>query len=215
MTVELSHVVQRIHRKTVLEDINICFDSQYIYGLQGKNGSGKIMLLRVISGLIVPDSGTVTIDGKQLHKQLSFPESIGVLIESPAFLNEMTGLQNLHLLSSINGAPNRDALCRTLEKVGLDPADRRTYKKYSLGMKQRLGIAAAIMGTPQIVLLDEPTNAIDRNGIRLVHNCLLELKQKGSLVVMACHDTNELQSLADVVVEMEEGRICQIQKNSA
>ncbi len=210
MVLELQNIVQKIRKKTVLNDISIQFDSRYIYGLQGKNGCGKTMLMRVISGLIFPASGKVLIDGKELHKDISIPESIGVLIESPSFLNEFTGIQNLKLIASLKNKITEAEIREALTQVGLDPDDKRTYRKYSLGMKQRLGIACAIMEKPKIVLLDEPINAIDANGVELIHTLLENLKQSGSLVILACHDKEELYSLSDVIVEMEEGKICQI-----
>ncbi|MEG0304525.1 MAG: ATP-binding cassette domain-containing protein [Oscillospiraceae bacterium] len=212
MIVELQNITQKIRKKTVLQNINVTFDSQYIYGLQGKNGCGKTMLMRVISGLIIPNAGSVLIDGEYLHKQISFPKSIGVLIETPSFLNHMTGFKNLKLIASIKNKITDEQILNTLMLVGLDPYDKRVYRKYSLGMKQRLGIACAIMEEPDIVLLDEPINAIDTSGVALIHTILQKLKENGTLVILACHDREELYSLSDIIIEMEEGKICN-QKN--
>ena len=208
MLVQLEHVTQMIRKKVVLKNVSLTFDSQWVYGLQGINGSGKTMLMRTICGLIVPDKGRILINNMELHKDMDFPPSIGVLIESPAFLNELTGFDNLKLIASLQNKVSDEEIRDALRKVGLDPHDRRTYRKYSLGMKQRLGIACAVMGQPQIVLLDEPLNAIDADGIVLVRNIIQELKESGSLVILACHDKEELYSLSDVIIELKEGKVC-------
>ena len=145
---------KKIKGSPVLTDINLEFNGGKVYGLKGKNGSGKTMLMRAVSGLITADSGTVTINGEVLGKQISFPRSIGVLIENPAFISNYTGFKNLSVLASIQKRIGVDRIRQTLEEVGLDPDDKRTYRKYSLGMKQRLGIAAAVMEYPDIIILD-------------------------------------------------------------
>lgn len=191
----------------ILTDINLELDSGKIYGLKGKNGSGKTMLMRAISGLILPSKGNVWIDDKQLGKDISFPPSIGILIENPSFISHYTGKKNLQLLASIQKIVNDSEIAETLEKVGLDPNDKRTYRKYSLGMKQRLGIAAAIMGSPDIVILDEPINALDESGAKMIRELLNELKNKGTLLIIACHDAEELKFLTDEIYVISDGKI--------
>lgn len=200
----------------VLDGISMELSSGEIVGLEGVNGSGKTMLLRAIAGLIRPTSGFVSIDGKRLWKDIPFPQSVGVLIENPAFLESRTGLANLMILGAMRGATKRggldasslrEAARESLRMVGLDPDDKRKYKKYSLGMKQRLGIAAATMGFPQLILLDEPTNALDVEGSELARRLILEAKGKGSLVVVASHDKDFLGGVADEVHTLREGRI--------
>ena len=218
MKVELKNVSKRLNDVTVLEDISLTLESGTIYGLKGKNGCGKTMLMRMMAGLIYPTSGTVSIDGEILHKDIATPRSIGVLIENPAFLPGYTGQQNLELLAGLTGKEDRNQIAKTMSRVGLAPNDKRTYRKYSLGMKQRLGIACALMECPDLILLDEPINAIDEKGVPKIWEALQEEKQRGALIMLACHDTEELTSLADRIITIEEGKICsissQIERNS-
>ncbi|MFR4165930.1 MAG: ABC transporter ATP-binding protein [Dorea formicigenerans] len=218
MKVELKNVSKRLNDVTVLEDISLTLESGTIYGLKGKNGCGKTMLMRMMAGLIYPTSGTVSIDGEILHKDIATPRSIGILIENPAFLPGYTGQRNLELLAGLTGKADRTQIAKTMSRVGLAPNDKRTYRKYSLGMKQRLGIACALMECPDLILLDEPINAIDEKGVPKIWEALQEEKQRGALIVLACHDTEELTSLADQIITIEEGKICgissQIERNS-
>lgn len=191
----------------VLKNINLTLESGKVIGLKGKNGSGKTMLMRAISGLILPTSGKVYINDKELGRQISFPPSIGILIENPSFISNYTGFKNLKILASIQNRISDDEIRDAIRKVGLDPDDKRTFKKYSLGMKQRLGIAAAIMEHPDIVILDEPINALDEAGAGLIKGLLDELKANGSLIIIACHDTEELNYLSDEIYEIYDGEI--------
>ena len=191
----------------VLKNINLTLESGKVIGLKGKNGSGKTMLMRAISGLILPTSGKVYINDKELGRQISFPPSIGILIENPSFISNYTGFKNLKILASIQNRISDDEIRDAIRKVGLDPDDKRTFKKYSLGMKQRLGIAAAIMERPDIVILDEPINALDEAGAGLIKGLLDELKANGSLIIIACHDTVELNYLSDEIYEIYDGEI--------
>lgn len=191
----------------VLKNINLTLESGKVIGLKGKNGSGKTMLMRAISGLILPTSGKVYINDKELGRRISFPPSIGILIENPSFISNYTGFKNLKILASIQNRISDDEIRDAIRKVGLDPDDKRTFKKYSLGMKQRLGIAAAIMERPDIVILDEPINALDEAGAGLIKGLLDELKANGSLIIIACHDTEELNYLSDEIYEIYDGEI--------
>lgn len=191
----------------VLKNINLTLESGKVIGLKGKNGSGKTMLMRAISGLILPTSGKVYINDKELGRQISFPPSIGILIENLSFISNYTGFKNLKILASIQNRISDDEIRDAIRKVGLDPDDKRTFKKYSLGMKQRLGIAAAIMERPDIVILDEPINALDEAGAGLIKGLLDELKANGSLIIIACHDTEELNYLSDEIYEIYDGEI--------
>ena len=191
----------------VLKNINLTLESGKVIGLKGKNGSGKTMLMRAISGLILPTSGKVYINDKELGRHISFPPSIGILIENPSFISNYTGFKNLKILASIQNRISDDEIRDAIRKVGLDPDDKRTFKKYSLGMKQRLGIAAAIMERPNIVILDEPINALDEAGAGLIKGLLDELKANGSLIIIACHDTEELNYLSDEIYEIYDGEI--------
>ena len=207
MYIELKDYNKVIKKATVLDDVNIRFESGKIYGLRGKNGSGKTMLMRAISGLIRPTKGSVIIDGKELGKDFSFPPSIGLLLENPAFISNETGFWNLKMLASIKGKINDNDIKNVLEEVGLDPDDKRKYRKYSLGMKQKLGIAAAVMEEPDIIILDEPINAIDDDGVKAVHKILEKAKNRGALVILACHDSNELEMLSDEIINISNGHI--------
>ena len=207
MYVELKNVSKSIKGKKILDNISLKMESGMIYGFQGKNGCGKTMLMRAICGLIKCDSGSIDINGKILHKDISFPDSIGVLIENPSFLNNFTGFRNLRMLADIQGMISDDEIKKILLKVGLEPDDKRIYKKYSLGMKQKLGVAAAIMGTPDIVILDEPINAIDENGVERVRKILFEIREKGSIIIIAGHYHTELEQLSDVIIHIDKGRI--------
>lgn len=207
MTIEVKSVTKVLRKITVLEDVNLILESGTIYGLRGVNGSGKTMLMRLIAGLIRPTRGEVFLDGKQLGKDLSFPPDMGMLIENPAFLDSYTAAQNLRLLAGIRKKVGEERIREILEQVGLGWEDKRKYRQFSLGMKQRLGIAGAVLEHPQLLLIDEPTNALDTDGVEMVQELLLEEKKRGALIVLACHDFSILQSLSDVLYSVKEGRV--------
>lgn len=207
MYIKIENVNKSIKKAEILKDINLSFEGGKVYGLKGKNGSGKTMLMRAICGLITPDSGTIDINGKILGKDISFPKSIGVLIENPAFISNYTGFKNLKVLSSIQGKIGDEDIRMALEEIGLDPDDKRTFKKYSLGMKQKLGIAAAIMEKPDIVILDEPINALDEASVENVRSILAKQKERGAIIIIACHDKGELEELSDEIIEISDGKI--------
>lgn len=186
MRVVLRNVCKDIKGARVLDNVNLELESGRVYGFKGKNGSGKTMLMRAISGLIKV-KGEIEIDGKILGKDFTFPPSIGILIENPSFVAEYTGLKNLEMLACIKNKIGIEDIRHAMEQVGLDPDDKRTYKKYSLGMKQKLGIAAAFMEKPDIIILDEPINALDEAGAKQVHKILEEQKKRGALIIIACH----------------------------
>lgn len=207
MYIEINNLTKKIKKATVLNNISIRFESGRIYGLRGKNGCGKTMLMRAICGLIVPTEGTIDINGKIMGKDISFPESVGALIESPSFVANYTGFKNLKLLASIKNIIDDQAIKNSIRTVGLDPEDKRKFRKYSLGMKQRLGIACAIMENPNLLILDEPINALDENGVALVREILHTHKERGALIILACHDKEELDLLADDIFVMENGEL--------
>ena len=207
MYIKITDVNKTIKKAPILRDINLEFTGGKVYGLRGKNGSGKTMLMRAICGLITPDSGIIDINGKILGKDISFPESIGVLIENPAFIGNYTGFKNLKVLSSIQNRIGDEQIRKALEDIGLDPDDKRTYRKYSLGMKQKIGIAAAVMENPDIIILDEPINALDDVSVEKVHDILEEQKKRGAVIIIACHDKEELDQLSDEIIEISDGRI--------
>lgn len=205
--IKIEDLSKSIKGALILDKVSITLASGKIYGLRGKNGSGKTMLMRAMSGLLIPDTGSVNINGKTLHKDISFPESIGILIENPSFLPQYTGFKNLKLLAGLTGNISDDEIRTALERVGLDPEDKRIYRKYSLGMKQKLGIANAIMGEPDIIILDEPINALDEESVKKIKKVLLEIRDKGKLIIIACHDREELEYLSDIIYEIKDGSI--------
>ncbi|MCD7823651.1 MAG: ATP-binding cassette domain-containing protein [Oscillospiraceae bacterium] len=207
MILELQNVSKEIKGVTVLDNISLTMQGGKIYGFQGKNGSGKTMLMRLICGLIKPSSGQVIINGEILGEDISFPRSVGALIENPAFLHEYTALKNLRLLSDLRDHLSDDELKAILSDVGLDPLDKRKYRSFSLGMKQKLGIAAAVMGEPELVILDEPINAVDDAGVENIRKILSKLKESGSLIIVACHDREELELISDEILKIDAGRI--------
>ncbi len=207
MKIEVKDYTKIIKGITILDNINITFESGKCYGLKGKNGSGKTMLMRAVSGLITATKGAVIIDSETLGKEISFPRSIGVLIENPAFIANYTGYKNLELLACIQNRIGKEEIRKTMEDVGLEPDDKRKYRKYSLGMKQKLGIASAFMEKPDIIILDEPINAIDEAGVIKVKKMIQEAKNRGAVIITACHDAEELQELSDEIIQIAEGRI--------
>lgn len=206
MKIKIEHLSKTIKGNKVLDDICMEMESGNIYGLQGKNGSGKTMLMRAICGLIRPSSGVIEIDGEILGDNISFPKRVGALIESPAFLGNYSSFENLKLLAAVKGTISNDEIREAITNVGLDPDNKKKYKKYSLGMKQRLGIACAIMEKPELLILDEPFNALDASGIEQIRELIVELKNRGALIILACHDKEELESLSDEIIVMCDGR---------
>lgn len=207
MNISIEHVTKKIKNATVLKDICLEMKGGTVYGLQGKNGSGKTMLMRAISGLIRPTSGRIVINGEQLHKNISIPRSIGLLLENPSLLPEYDASQNLKLLAKMQGGVPEDEIRQLIRDVGLEDAGHKKVEKYSLGMKQRLGIAAAILGSPDIILLDEPINAIDGEGVEEIRSLILSLKNEKRIIIVACHDKEEMNLLADEIVHLRDGRI--------
>ncbi|MCI8716624.1 MAG: ATP-binding cassette domain-containing protein [Lachnospiraceae bacterium] len=207
MKIEIKNYTKIIKGSTVLDNINVVFESGKIYGLKGKNGSGKTMLMRAISGLIRPSSGEVMIENEVLGRDISFPKSIGVLIENPAFLANETGFSNLRMLADLGEGVSNEDIEAVLSELGLDSKDKKSYKKYSLGMKQKLGIAAAVMEHPDIIILDEPINALDQDSVEVVKKIIIRERDRGAVIILACHDTEELEYLSDEIVCIQDGKI--------
>lgn len=207
MEIEVRNLTKRISGNLILDNINIKMTGGKIYGLKGKNGSGKTMLMRAICGLILPTEGEVIIDGQVLGKDISFPNSLGALIESPGFISNYSGFKNLKILSEIQGKIDDNKINEVLTMVGLDPKEKKKFKKYSLGMKQKLGIAAAIMEEPEIIILDEPTNALDESSVISLRKTLQKYRDAGALITISCHDSEELEFLSDEIFFMENGRL--------
>lgn len=206
-TIEITDLVKDIKGKRIIDHVTLHLESGKITGLKGVNGSGKTMLMRLVCGLITPSSGSIVINGKRLGKDITFPESVGILIENPAFLDAYSGFENLKLLASIKHSVGPEEIRQTIARVGLDPDDKKKYRKYSLGMKQRLGIAAAVMEEPDIIILDEPTNALDSDGVAMLKEILHDQRERGALVLISCHDLPTLQELSDEIYLMESGAL--------
>ncbi|WP_272899163.1 ATP-binding cassette domain-containing protein [Caldalkalibacillus salinus] len=198
---------KELNHHTILRNINMVFEGGFIYGVFGRNGSGKTMLFRAICGLIKPTEGSVYINDQQLHHDISFPPSIGVIIETPGFWDDYSGFENLKMLASIKNEISGPDIKAAIERVGLNPEDKRPVKRYSLGMRQRLAIAQAIMEKPDILLLDEPTNALDEEGVKLIRDILIEEKQRGAIVVIASHHKEDLTLLSDRKLKMNNGEL--------
>lgn len=209
MSVQVQSYSKILNGQAVLNDVTLEFLPGTIYGLRGTNGSGKTMLMRAICGLIHPTEGYAAIDGKIVGKDIPFPPSAGLLLENPSFLDGYTGYKNLELLANIRRIATPDMLHAVLSEVGLDPSDKRTFRKYSLGMKQRLGIACALMENPSLILLDEPFNGLDPDGVQLVCDAILRRRSPKRVVIVACHDREELDSLADEIIVMAQGRVAE------
>ena len=203
--VEIKNYCKSIKSRPILNNVSYNFEYGKIYGIYGHNGSGKTMLLRAIAGLLVPDSGSVVIDGKVLHKDMSFPPSIGIVIENMNLLPQYNAFDNLKILGKIKKTATDENIKTALERVGLK-SDLKV-KKFSLGMKQRLNIAQAVFEKQKIILLDEPTNALDNDGVQLIYKLLKEEKERGALVVITTHHKEDLEEICDVVLEMTEGEM--------
>lgn len=211
--IEVKNLCKTINKNMVLDNINLHMVSGQVYGFQGINGSGKTMLMRALIGFIHPTSGTILINQKELGKDMDFPKSIGFLLENPTFLDMYSGPDNLRLIAGVDNNISADMINKEIdsliEEVGLKSARNKKYKKYSLGMKQRLGIAAAVLGNPDIVVLDEPTNALDDDGKDMVKRIVKMQKERGALVIISCHEMQTLEELSDEIVRLKEGRICE------
>ena len=203
--VEIKNYCKSIKSRPILNNVSYNFEYGKIYGIYGHNGSGKTMLLRAIAGLLVPDSGSVVIDGKVLHKDMSFPPSIGIVIENMNLLPQYNAFDNLKILGKIKKTATDEDIKTALERVGLK-SDLKV-KKFSLGMKQRLNIAQAVFEKQKIILLDEPTNALDNDGVQLIYKLLKEEKERGALVVITTHHKEDLEEVCDVVLKMTEAEL--------
>ena len=193
--------------QVVLNDINIDFEMGKIYGIIGRNGSGKTVLLKCICGLLLPTAGTVTVNDKIIGRDVDFPENTGFIIENPAFLQNYSALKNLKYLASIKGKIDEQTIRTFIKLVGLNPDDKKAVGKYSLGMRQRLGIAQALMENPDIIILDEPMNALDNVGVDEIRQVILKMRDRGKLIIIASHIREDIELLCDNVYEMNAGQI--------
>lgn len=207
MDIILKSISKVINGTPVLDNISYKFSGGNIYGVVGRNGSGKTMLLRTISGLIVPTSGSVFVDGKELHKDISFPPNMGLIIEKPEFLSYMTGLENLKQIAAIKKIASEETIKEYMKLFALDPNSKHTMRKYSLGMKQKIGIIQALMENPDILILDEPFNALDEQSVLLLRNLLEQRKEEGKLVLLTSHNKEDIETICNQVVFMQDGKM--------
>lgn len=213
MEIKVKNLSKKLSNNIVLDDINIDLCSGKIYGFVGKNGSGKTMLMRAICGLILPTSGCVEIDGKVIGKDISFPESVGALIENPGFISSYSGFKNLKTLAQIKNEISDDDIISILEQVGLDPYNKKSFRKYSLGMKQKLGITGAMMENPKLLILDEPFNGLDEESVDKVRQLIMERRGKDSLTIISCHDSDEIDKICDEIITIKLGKIVSVEDN--
>ena len=211
--IQLQNVTKRIKENTVLDNVSYTFKSGFVYGLYGQNGSGKTMLLRAISGLINLDSGSIFIDGEKLHDKIEFPPETGIVIENMELLPECSAKRNLQMLAKIKNIADEKDIIFSLERVGLDPDSDKKIKKFSLGMKQRLNIAQAIFENQKIILLDEPTNALDEDAVQLIYKIIREEKSRGATIIVATHHKEDLKEVCDVILKIAEGKIVEENEN--
>jgi ABC-2 type transport system ATP-binding protein len=205
--IEVHDLSKKLKKNDVLQSITYTFEKGRIYSLVGKNGSGKTMLLRAIAGLIIPTEGSVTIDGKVLHKDISFPPSIGIIIENLELLPQFDAETNLKILAAIKKTASLEDIQHAIKRLELDQFGTLKVRKYSLGMKQRLNIAQAIFEKPEIILLDEPTNAIDEKGVERVLDILQEERERGATIIIATHNKEDVFPICDEVIEISNGRL--------
>lgn len=203
--IEVQNVVKRFRDQVVLKNVSISFEKGQIHGIVGRNGSGKTVLFKCICGMMHPEEGVILVNGKRVGRDVDMPEDIGAIIEAPGFLPNYSGYKNLRFLANIRRKIGKEEILNVLKTVGLDPESRKHVGKYSLGMRQRLGIAQAIMEDPEILILDEPMNGLDNAGVQDIRALLLELKAQGKTILLASHNHEDIAALCDTVHEMDGG----------
>lgn len=200
--IEVKNVYKSFGKEQVLKNISLSIPPGSIYGVVGNNGSGKTVLMKCICGFMKCDKGTILVNGKQIGKEIDFPDHLGVIIETPGFIPNLSGYKNLKILASLKGRIGKEEIRETLRKVGLDPDMKKPVTKYSLGMRQRLGIAQAIMENPNVLVLDEPFNGLDRHGVVEMRMLLKELKAEGKAILLASHNAQDIEELCDHVQDL-------------
>ena len=205
--IKVDKVIKKFGSDIALSNVSIEFESGKIYGIIGRNGAGKTVLFKTMIGFLKPTSGRVIVDGKEIGKDTDFADNIGIIIETPGFLSSYSGYKNLEYLASIKNMIGGKEIKESMERVGLDPNSKKKVGKYSLGMRQRLGIAQAIMENPDILILDEPMNGLDNQGVEDVREILLNLKDEGKSIILASHNKEDIEVLCDEVYEMDHGKL--------
>lgn len=208
--IEVNNLSKRFKEEYVLKNVNVSFEQGKIHGIIGKNGSGKSMLFKSICGFVIPSEGEIIVEGKRVGKDVDFPKNLGVIIETPGFIPQYSGYKNLKLLASLQGKINADEIRQAMERVSLNPDMRKAVRKYSLGMRQRLGLAQAIMESPSIYVLDEPMNGLDKEGVHDMREILKSFREEGKTVLIASHYAEDIEELADDVCEMDHGELVRL-----
>ena len=205
--IKVDKVIKKFGSDIALDNVSIEFERGKIYGIVGRNGSGKTVLFKTIIGFLKPTSGRVIEGGKEIGRDTDFADNIGIIIETPGFLSSYSGYKNLEYLASIKNIIGKKEIEKSMERVGLEPNSKKKVGKYSLGMCQRLGIAQAIMENPDILILDEPMNGLDNQGVEDVREILLNLKDEGKSIILASHNKEDIEALCDEVYEMDHGKL--------
>lgn len=205
--IEITSLNLTLTKTEILKNINLTFEKGKIHGLIGRNGSGKTMLMKCICGFVKPTSGEIKVNGEIVGKDCDFPKNMGIIIETPGFIPYYSGYKNLKLLADLNKKADKEKIKETMKKVGIDPDLKRHVRKYSLGMRQRLGLAQAIMEDPEILILDEPFNGLDKDGVKDMRAYLLDLKEQGKTILIASHNSEDISVLCDTVQEMDKGKV--------
>lgn len=205
--IKVDSVTKKFGADTALNNVSIEFYKGKIYGIIGRNGSGKTVLFKTIIGFLRPTNGRVLVEGKEIGKDTDFADNIGIIIETPGFLGSYNGYKNLEYLANIKNIIGKKEIRESMERVGLDPDSKKKVSKYSLGMRQRLGIAQAIMENPDILILDEPMNGLDNQGVEDVRGILLNLRDEGKAIILASHNKEDIEILCDEVYEMDHGNL--------
>lgn len=208
--ITVKNATKKFRETVVLDNISVDFEKGKVHGLIGRNGSGKTMLMKCICGLVPLTSGEITVDGKIIGKDTDIPRNVGVIIETPGFIPGYSAYSNLKFLAAINGKIGKKEIRTAIKSVGLDPNDKKRVGKFSLGMKQRLGLAQAIMEDPELLILDEPMNGLDKDGVKDMRKYLLDLKEQGKTILIASHSAEDIEVLCDTVREMDKGNISKI-----
>ena len=214
IVIRVEGVYKRFGTDTVLKDVSRSFERGRIHGIVGNNGSGKTVLMKCICGFLIPDGGSITVNGERVGVDVDFPRDMGLIIETPGFLPNVTGIKNLEILASLNKKIGLREIAAAIRRVGLDPLMKKPVGKYSLGMRQRLGIAQAIMENPSLLILDEPLNGLDKHGVMEMRQLIKGLKEQGKTILLASHNQGDIDELCDTVCEMDAGVMTMIREES-
>ena len=214
IAISVQNLSKSFGQERVLKNVTRDFEKGKIHGIVGNNGSGKTVLMKCICGFLIPDSGSITVNGERVGVDVDFPRDIGLIIETPGFLPNMTGVKNLEILASLNKKIGLREIAAAIRRVGLDPLMKKPVGKYSLGMRQRLGIAQAIMENPSLLILDEPLNGLDKHGVREMRQLIKGLKEQGKTILLASHNQGDIDELCDTVCEMDAGVMTMIREES-